>query len=246
MSSSVSGSGPGSVLDGRRGACGGGAGKSGRRGSKREAIGTSFSSTSRPPRARGLDLTIEVVEHQLSLPAGVRNAHDLFRRLDGLERNPGLTHVLLLRPPRGLEPRPLWTPRLQPSTVAGRGHASRAIRVSGAGPSGYHRRPVRRRSFPQRWSLRPLDTRNLPRRRRQVHGPPGIADRAHREPAYRTMGCRPKGVHPVGTRLIVEGFASPQVLVEIGSWSRSAQTMSFRSDPGSVRMSLQTESRDWR
>lgn len=42
-----------------------------------------------------------------------------------------------------------------------------------------------------------------------------IADRAYREPVYRTVGQYLKGVHPVGTGLIVDGFASPRILVEI-------------------------------
>lgn len=42
-----------------------------------------------------------------------------------------------------------------------------------------------------------------------------IADRAYREPVYRTVGQYLKGVYPVGTGLIVDGFASPRILVEI-------------------------------
>ena len=42
-----------------------------------------------------------------------------------------------------------------------------------------------------------------------------IADRAYREPVYRVMGRHLKGVHPVGTGLIVDGFANPRILVEI-------------------------------
>ena len=42
-----------------------------------------------------------------------------------------------------------------------------------------------------------------------------IADRAYREPVYQTVGPYLKGVFPVGTGLIVDGFASPKILVEI-------------------------------
>jgi enamine deaminase RidA (YjgF/YER057c/UK114 family) len=42
-----------------------------------------------------------------------------------------------------------------------------------------------------------------------------IADRAYREPVYRTVGPYLQGVYPVGTGLIVDGFASPHILVEI-------------------------------
>ncbi len=42
-----------------------------------------------------------------------------------------------------------------------------------------------------------------------------IADRAYREPVYRAVGPYLKGVYPVGTGLIVDGFASPRILVEI-------------------------------
>ena len=42
-----------------------------------------------------------------------------------------------------------------------------------------------------------------------------IADRAYREPVYRTMGRHLQGVHPVGTGLIVDGFSNPRILVEI-------------------------------
>lgn len=42
-----------------------------------------------------------------------------------------------------------------------------------------------------------------------------IADRAYREPVYRTVGQYLKGVFPVGTGLIVDGFANPRILVEI-------------------------------
>jgi enamine deaminase RidA (YjgF/YER057c/UK114 family) len=42
-----------------------------------------------------------------------------------------------------------------------------------------------------------------------------ITDRAFREPVYRTIGRHLKGVHPVGTGLIVDGLASTRLLVEI-------------------------------
>ncbi|MCZ6872282.1 MAG: Rid family hydrolase [bacterium] len=42
-----------------------------------------------------------------------------------------------------------------------------------------------------------------------------IADRAYREPVYRVIGQYLKGVFPVGTGLIVDGFANPRILVEI-------------------------------
>ncbi len=42
-----------------------------------------------------------------------------------------------------------------------------------------------------------------------------IADRAYREPVYQVVGQALKGVFPVGTGLIVDGFASPRMLVEI-------------------------------
>lgn len=42
-----------------------------------------------------------------------------------------------------------------------------------------------------------------------------IADRAYREPVYRVVGQYLKGVFPVGTGLIVDGFANPRILVEI-------------------------------
>ena len=42
-----------------------------------------------------------------------------------------------------------------------------------------------------------------------------IADRAYREPVYQVLGQALKGVFPVGTGLIVDGFASPHILVEI-------------------------------
>jgi enamine deaminase RidA (YjgF/YER057c/UK114 family) len=42
-----------------------------------------------------------------------------------------------------------------------------------------------------------------------------ITDRAFREPVYQTIGRHLKGVHPVGTGLIVDGLAHPRLLVEI-------------------------------
>jgi len=42
-----------------------------------------------------------------------------------------------------------------------------------------------------------------------------ISDRAFREPVYKVVGRHLKGVHPVGTGLIVNGFANPRILVEI-------------------------------
>jgi enamine deaminase RidA (YjgF/YER057c/UK114 family) len=42
-----------------------------------------------------------------------------------------------------------------------------------------------------------------------------IADRAYREAVYRVVGQYLKGVFPVGTGLIVDGFANPRILVEI-------------------------------
>jgi enamine deaminase RidA (YjgF/YER057c/UK114 family) len=42
-----------------------------------------------------------------------------------------------------------------------------------------------------------------------------ITDRAFREPAYQTIGRHLKGVHPVGTGLIVDGLAHTRLLVEI-------------------------------
>jgi enamine deaminase RidA (YjgF/YER057c/UK114 family) len=42
-----------------------------------------------------------------------------------------------------------------------------------------------------------------------------IADRAYREPVYQVVGQVLKGVFPVGTGLIVDGFANPRILVEI-------------------------------
>ena len=42
-----------------------------------------------------------------------------------------------------------------------------------------------------------------------------ILHRAHRELVYGVVGSHLKGVHPCGTGLIVDGFANPQILVEI-------------------------------
>ena len=42
-----------------------------------------------------------------------------------------------------------------------------------------------------------------------------ILHRAHREAIYRAIGRHLEGVHPCGTGLIVDGFAMPEVLVEI-------------------------------
>jgi enamine deaminase RidA (YjgF/YER057c/UK114 family) len=42
-----------------------------------------------------------------------------------------------------------------------------------------------------------------------------LADRAYREPVYQVVGRVLKGVFPVGTGLIVDGFANPRILVEI-------------------------------
>ena len=42
-----------------------------------------------------------------------------------------------------------------------------------------------------------------------------ILHRAHREAIYRNIGRHLQGVHPCGTGLIVDGFAMPEVLVEI-------------------------------
>ena len=42
-----------------------------------------------------------------------------------------------------------------------------------------------------------------------------ITDRAFREPVYQTVGRHLKGVHPVGTGLIVDGLAHTRLLVEI-------------------------------
>lgn len=42
-----------------------------------------------------------------------------------------------------------------------------------------------------------------------------LADRAYRDAVYQAVGKYLKGVFPVGTGLIVDGFASPKILVEI-------------------------------
>jgi enamine deaminase RidA (YjgF/YER057c/UK114 family) len=42
-----------------------------------------------------------------------------------------------------------------------------------------------------------------------------LADRAYRESVYQVVGQYLQGVFPVGTGLIVDGFASPRILVEI-------------------------------
>ena len=42
-----------------------------------------------------------------------------------------------------------------------------------------------------------------------------ILHRAHREAIYRSIGRHVQGVHPCGTGLIVDGFAMPEVLVEV-------------------------------
>jgi enamine deaminase RidA (YjgF/YER057c/UK114 family) len=42
-----------------------------------------------------------------------------------------------------------------------------------------------------------------------------IGDRAYRDAVYQTVGRHLKGVYPVGTGLIVDGFANPAILVEI-------------------------------
>ena len=42
-----------------------------------------------------------------------------------------------------------------------------------------------------------------------------ILHRGHRESVYQAVGRHLKGVHPCGTGLIVDGFASPRILVEI-------------------------------
>ena len=42
-----------------------------------------------------------------------------------------------------------------------------------------------------------------------------ILHRAHREAVYRAIGRHLKGVHPCGTGLIVDGFARPEILVEV-------------------------------
>ena len=42
-----------------------------------------------------------------------------------------------------------------------------------------------------------------------------ILHRAHREAIYRAIGRHLKGVHPCGTGIIVDGFARPELLVEV-------------------------------
>lgn len=42
-----------------------------------------------------------------------------------------------------------------------------------------------------------------------------ILHRGHREAVYQAIGKHLKGVHPCGTGLIVDGFAKPEILVEI-------------------------------
>ena len=42
-----------------------------------------------------------------------------------------------------------------------------------------------------------------------------ILHRAHRETVYRIIGQHLRGVHPCGTGIIVDGFARPEILVEI-------------------------------
>ena len=42
-----------------------------------------------------------------------------------------------------------------------------------------------------------------------------ILHRAHREAVYRAIGPHLRGVHPCGTGLIVDGFAMPEILVEV-------------------------------
>ncbi len=42
-----------------------------------------------------------------------------------------------------------------------------------------------------------------------------ITDRAYREPVYRAIGKRLKGVFPVSTGIIVQGLARPEWLMEI-------------------------------
>src|SRR6266581_9673282 len=39
-----------------------------------------------------------------------------------------------------------------------------------------------------------------------------ISDRAYRIPVYRTIGRHLRGVHPVSTGVIVNGFARPEIL----------------------------------
>jgi len=42
-----------------------------------------------------------------------------------------------------------------------------------------------------------------------------ILHRGHREAVYQAVGRHLRGVYPCGTGLIVDGLASPQILVEI-------------------------------
>ena len=42
-----------------------------------------------------------------------------------------------------------------------------------------------------------------------------ILHRAHREAVYRAVGRHLRGVHPCGTGIIVDGFARPEILVEV-------------------------------
>lgn len=42
-----------------------------------------------------------------------------------------------------------------------------------------------------------------------------ITDRAYREPVYRTIGRHLEGVFPVGTGLIVNGLAIPEMVMEV-------------------------------
>ena len=42
-----------------------------------------------------------------------------------------------------------------------------------------------------------------------------ILHRGHREAVYQVVGQHLKGIYPCGTGLIVDGFANPQILVEI-------------------------------
>jgi enamine deaminase RidA (YjgF/YER057c/UK114 family) len=42
-----------------------------------------------------------------------------------------------------------------------------------------------------------------------------ISDRGYRERVYRAIGEHVRGIHPVGTGLIVNGFASPEICVEV-------------------------------
>ena len=42
-----------------------------------------------------------------------------------------------------------------------------------------------------------------------------LTDRAFRTPVYKVVGEHLKGIHPCGTGLVVDGLASPDMLVEI-------------------------------